>query len=247
VLVAVLLTGLAAGGCGSQGEGTGRSDDTTVTVFAAASLSAPFTELADQFEAEHPGVTVRLSFGGSSDLATQILAGAPADVFASADVTTMAALGDGVVDPRDLATNTLQIAVPPGNPADVEDFADLARDGVRLVVCAPEVPCGRASEAVAEAAGIQLDPVSREQSVTDVLGKVTSGEADAGLVYVTDVLGADDAVEGIAIPDLAEGVTTYRIATVAGSPQADLAAQFVAFVLAEAGQTVLEDAGFGVP
>lgn len=245
--VLALAVVLAAGGCGSRDEGSGASENATLTVLAAASLTAPFTELADRFEAEHPGVTVRLSFGGSSDLATQIMAGAPADVFASADVATMTSLGELAVAPRDLAANTLQIAVPPGNPAGIEDLADLARDGVRLVICASKVPCGRASEAVADANDVQLDPVSREQSVTDVLGKVASGEADAGLVYVTDVQGAGDAVEGIAVPEVASAVTTYRIATVADSPQEELARQLVAFVLADAGQTVLRDAGFGSP
>ena len=244
---AALAAVLSAGGCGSWEERSGGSDGTTLTVFAAASLTTAFTELADRFEVDHPGVTVRLSVGGSSDLATQILAGAPADVFASADAATMTVLGEVAVEPQDLATNTLQIAVPPDNPAGIESFADLARHGVRLVVCAPEVPCGRASEAGAEATDVQLNPVSREQSVTDVLGKVSSGEADAGLVYVTDVLGAGEAVEGIAVPEVAAVATTYRIATVADSPQEELARQFVAFVLAESGQAVLEADGFGAP
>ncbi len=182
--------------------GCGGSDDeaTTLTVYAAASLTASFGQLADEFEREHPGTEVQLSFGGSSDLVTQIQEGAHADVFASADLATMQKLTDDDLadgDPQDFATNTLEIAVPPGNPAGIRGLADLAAPGVNLVVCAPEVPCGAATRAVADAAGVTLNPVSEEQSVTDVLAKVTSGEADAGLVYRTDVQAAgESAVHG---------------------------------------------------
>ena len=219
-----------------------------MTVYAAASLTPTFTELAKQFEAEHEGVDVRLSFGGSSDLATQIQNGAPADVFASADTATMDELVQDdltAADPQDFATNTLEIAVPPGDPAHVSYLADLARPGLKLVICAPEVPCGAAAQQVARLAGITLDPVSEEQSVTDVLGKVTSGEADAGLVYVTDVKAAGDAVEGVPFAESKKVVNTYPIAPVADSGQSDLAQEFVDLVLSDAGQQVLRDAGFG--
>lgn len=232
--------------------GCGGSDDeaTTLTVYAAASLTATFEQLADEFEHEHPGTEVQLSFGGSSDLVTQIQEGAHADVFASADLATMQKLtDDDLADggPQDFATNTLEIAVPPGDPAGITGLEDLAKPGVNLVVCAPEVPCGAATGAVADAAGVTLNPVSEEQSVTDVLAKVTSGEADAGLVYRTDVQAAGKDVEGIEFPEADSVVNTYPIAVVQGSGEADLAHEFVDLVLGAAGQQVLADAGFGPP
>ncbi|MET0830077.1 MAG: molybdate ABC transporter substrate-binding protein [Microbacterium sp.] len=222
----------------------------SITVFAAASLKSTFTELAEQFEAAHPGTAVELNFAGSADLVTQIIEGAPADVFASADEKNMAKLTDaGLVagDPADFATNVLEIAVPPGNPAAIEVFADLAAPGVKLVICAPEVPCGAATVTVEEASGVTLAPVSEESSVTDVLGKVTSGEADAGLVYVTDVIAAGDAVEGIGFAESGDAVNTYPIAALTDAEEADVAAAFVEFITSEAGQAALTAAGFGQP
>lgn len=239
-----LLAPLAACGGGAD------EQRTTVTVYAAASLTSTFERLGTEFEREHPDAEVKLSFGGSSDLVTQIREGAPADVFASADTATMDKLtADGLAagTPRDFATNTLEIAVPPGNPAHITGLRDLAKPGVDLVVCAPEVPCGAATQAVAERAGVALDPVSQEQSVTDVLAKVTAGEADAGLVYVTDVRAAGDDVEGVEFPESAAVVNTYPIAAVEGSEHADLARQFVDLVLGETGRRVLTRAGFGTP
>ena len=229
--------------CGSNDSGSKQ----TLTVFAASSLTKTFTELGRQFEAEHPGVTVRLSFGGSSDLVEQIRSGAPADVFASADTKNMDKLGDAATDPQSFASNTLEIAVPPGNPAGITGLRDLEKPGVKLVVCAPEVPCGTATQSVARAAGLTLKPVSEEQSVTDVLGKVASGEADAGVVYVTDVKGAGSKVEGITFPEAAGAVNVYPIATLRGSKQSRLAREFVDLVLGRNGQKVLADAGFGTP
>lgn len=232
----------ACGGCGD-----GASTQKTVTVFAAASLTNTFTELAKQFEADHKGTTVKLSFGGSSDLVEQIQSGAPADVFASADENNMDKLGSDAENRKDFASNTLEIAVPPGNPAHIATFADLAKPGAKLVICAPEVPCGAATAQVAKDAGVTLKPVSEEQSVTDVLGKVTSGEADAGVVYVTDVKGAGDKVQGVTFPESSSAVNTYPIATVKDTKHTDLAQQFVDLVLGNAGQQVLADAGFGKP
>ena len=247
--VALGLT-LASCGNGSDGGGGSSGGGTTLTVYAASSLTATFGKIATQFEAAHDGVSVKLDFGGSSDLATQIQEGAPADVFASADTATMdklTAAGLTGGDPQDFATNTLEIAVPPGNPAGIKTFQDLARPGVDLVVCAPEVPCGAAARSVAQHAGVTLDPVSEEQSVTDVLGKVTSGEADAGLVYVTDVLAAGDQVQGSTFPESRSVVNTYPIATVKDGKQAALAREFVDTVTGSTGQQVLEAAGFGPP
>jgi molybdate transport system substrate-binding protein len=243
------LTGCSASAApaptGSPGAPSG-----SITVYAAASLKGTFTEIATAFEAEHPGATVELTFAGSSDLVTQITNGAPADVFASADEKNMAKLTDADLiegEPVDFATNTLEIAVPPANPAGIASFADLAREGVKTVVCAAQVPCGAATVTVETATGVDLQPVSEESSVTDVLGKVTSGEADAGLVYVTDVAAAGDAVTGIDFPESSQAVNTYPIAPVAGSADPDLAAAFTAYVAGDEGRRVLAAAGFGAP
>lgn len=254
---AVLAAGLAAcapgagNGSGTASPGAGNAAVSgTLKVFAAASLKATFTSLASQFEASHPGTKVVLSFAGSSDLVTQITQGAPADVFASADTKNMAKLADAnLLDgpAKNFATNVLEIAVPPSNPASIASFADLARPGVRVVACAPQVPCGAAATAVEKATGTSLTPVSEESSVTDVLGKVTSGEADAGLVYATDVLAAGDKVKGIPIPEADKAVNTYPIAAVRSSKSKELAGAFMALVTGSEGKKVLGDAGFGTP
>lgn len=239
-----VLVSVALAGCGSDGAGDGGS---TITVYAAASLTSTFEQIGEELEATHEGVEVDFNFAGSSDLVAQIQEGAPADVFASADEANMAKLtAEGLegAEPVAFASNTLQIVVPPGNPARVGSLADLAEDGLTLVVCAPEVPCGAATAAVAVAGGVELSPVSEEQSVTDVLSKVTTGEADAGLVYVTDVLAAGDAVEGVGLPEASAAVNTYPIATVGDSDAAELAQEFVDLVLSRTGQSILADAGF---
>ncbi|MFD6177609.1 MULTISPECIES: molybdate ABC transporter substrate-binding protein [unclassified Isoptericola] len=250
--VATLSVGAAAtalAGCGTSASGGEGGDGATLTVFAAASLQGSFEDLAEQFEATHDGVDVRLSFAGSSDLVAQIQQGAPADVFASADTANMDKLvaDDLVGAPQDFATNSLEIAVPPGNPAGVATLADLADPDVKLVLCAPEVPCGAASARVADAAGLDLQPVSEEQSVTDVLGKVIAGEADAGLVYVTDVAAAGDDVEGVELPESAGAVNTYPIAPVTDTDHEELARQFVDLVLSDDGQQTLAGYGFAAP
>ncbi len=253
-----LLAGLAAAAlvtataCGSDDGDAGPSgaEVTTLTVFAAASLKGAFTELGSSFEDDHDGVEVRLSFAGSSDLVAQIQQGAGADVFASADTANMDKLvADDLVDgdPVDFATNTLQIATSPDNPAGVESLQDLAGKDVQVVVCAPEVPCGAAAAQVEQNAGVDIEPVSEEQSVTDVLGKVTAGEADAGLVYVTDVSAAGDQVHGVPFPESKDVVNVYPIATLARSEQTDLAQEFVDLVTGDEGRKVLGDAGFGLP
>lgn len=222
----------------------------TITVFAAASLKATFTKLASDFEAKNPGTKVTLSFAGSSDLVTQLSQGAPADVFASADTKNMAKLADASLlegSPSDFATNVLTIAVPTANPASISSFADLAKPGVKVVICASQVPCGAATQTVETASGTTLQPVSEESSVTDVLGKVASGEADAGLVYVTDVKTAGDKVKGIPFPESAQAVNTYPIAAVRNSRNKDLASAFIAAVTGSEGRRVLLDAGFGTP
>jgi molybdate transport system substrate-binding protein len=222
----------------------------TLTVFAAASLKNAFTEVGGTFEGSHPGTSVTFSFAGSADLVSQLQAGAPADVFASADTTNMdKAQADRLLlgDPVPFASNTLQIAVPPDNPAGISSLADLGRAGVKLVTCAPGVPCGAATQRVARAAGVTLRPVSEETSVTDVLNKVQSGEADAGLVYVTDVTGAQGKVRGVAFPESAKAVNHYPIAVLAAGKQQDLAREFVELVTGPQGQRVLSAAGFAQP
>lgn len=245
IRAAVAMTAvLALAGCGSSSEG---SEDRTLTVFAAASLTDTFTELAEEFEADHPGVKVTTSFGGSSDLVAQIQDGAPADVFASADTKNMDKLGDLATDRQDFAANTLEIATPPGNPAEIAGFQDLAGSGTKVVVCAAAVPCGNATAQMEEETGVDIEPVSEEQSVSDVLAKVTSGDADAGVVYVTDVTAAGDTVTGVEFDESDQVVNTYPIGTIDGSDDADLARQFVDLVLSGTGQKVLTDAGFSQP
>ncbi len=247
--VASLLLLLAA--CGSEdGDRVGPTKQQTLTVFAAASLKGAFTEIGNQFEAEFEGVTVKFNFAGSSDLVAQIQQGAPADVFASADTKNMdIAYSANVLDgrPLDFATNTLEIVTPPGNPAGVDSLDDLAAPGIKVVLCAEQVPCGSAAQKVEEASGLDIKPVSEEQSVTDVLGKVISGEADAGLVYVTDVKAAGDKVNGVTFPESADAVNTYPIAALKGAAGDGLAGAFISFVTGRDGQAVLAAAGFGKP
>lgn len=244
-LAGVLLVPFVLAGCGADA-----GEQQTLTVFAAASLREPFTEIGEDFETDHPDVSVTFNFAGSSDLVAQLQQGAPADVFASADTATMdKAADDGLVEsePVDFATNTLQIATPPDNPAGVETLEDLARGDVTVVLCAPEVPCGAAARSIQETSGVDIEPVSEEQSVTDVLGKVTSGEADAGLVYVTDVIAAGDAVKGITFPESSEAVNTYPMAALADAEQAELAQQLIDLVTGTEGRRVLQAAGFTAP
>jgi molybdate transport system substrate-binding protein len=246
----ILLLGASVAACGDDGDGGSGGQDVTLTVYAAASLTQTFEQIGAEFESEHDGVKVDFSFGGSSDLVAQIQQGAPADVFASADTANMDKLtadDPQADDPQNFASNTLEIATPPGNPAGITSFADLAQDGLNVVVCAPEVPCGAATVKAEEATGVTLQPVSEEQSVTDVLAKITSGEADAGLVYVTDVTGAGDAVTGVPFPESSDIVNTYPIVVLEDSEHADLADDFVDLVLGETGQAILEEAGFAQP
>ena len=245
----LLLLGVVAALGAQAGCTAGYSEgDRTLRVYAASSLSAAFEVLAQDFETSHDGVDVQLVLGGSSDLVAQIDQGARADVLATADEATMGALVAADLaagDPQPFATNELVIAVPPGNPADVRSLTDLVRSEVQLVTCAPEVPCGAAAEVLADRAGVDLRPVSEEQSVSGVLDKVRSGEADAGLVYVTEVAAADGAVTGIEVPEAAGVRNVYPIVTVAGSDQPELARKFVDLVRSERGRAVLARLGFG--
>ena len=245
LLAAVASVALLAGCTAAPAD-----EQTSVRVYAAASLQAAFDDLAEGFELAHPEIDVEpIVYDGSSTLATQIVEGAPADVFASANAETMAdveAAGVTAEQPQIFATNTLVIAVPAGNPGDVTGLADLADPATAVVQCAVEVPCGAATATLLESAGVTVTPVSEEQNVTAVLTKVAAGEADAGFVYRTDAA-AEDAVEAIVPPEAADVVNRYPIAPLSGASDASAAALFVAYVLSEAGRDVLDEHGFGAP
>jgi molybdate transport system substrate-binding protein len=218
-------------------------------VFAAASLTESFTAIGSAFQAANPGTKVRFSFGASSALAQQITSGAPADVFASASPENMQQVTDGKAanDSTAFARNVLEIAVPPGNPARVNALADLGKPGVKVVLCQPQVPCGALAQTVLGKAGVTLEPVSLEADVKSTLAKVQLGEADAALVYVTDVAAAGAKVKGIEIPADVNAATTYPIAALTNARNTGLARAFVAYVLSSAGQSELAKAGFEAP
>nr|WP_201468602.1 molybdate ABC transporter substrate-binding protein [Microbacterium hydrocarbonoxydans] len=245
---ALALTGCAAGAGSPTPPATGDTSESVgsseLTVYAAASLSGAFDEIAAAFTEKNPDVDFSGVYDGSSTLVTQLLAGAPADVFASADEANMQKLEDAAVDPALFASNTLVIAVPAGNPGGVETLDDLA--DVTTVLCAPEVPCGAASATLLSNADVAIDAASLEQNVTAVLTKVAADEADAGLVYATDVAGRDD-VEVI-VPDGAGAVVNhYPIAALSEASNPAAAEAFVAFVLSDQGQRILAAHGFGSP
>ncbi|MFI8633602.1 molybdate ABC transporter substrate-binding protein [Microbacterium sp. NPDC077663] len=245
--VALAALVLALTGCAAPAAAPSASGDDvsgSLTVYAAASLQASLDEMAEAFTAQHPGVQISPVYDGSSTLATQITEGAPADVFASADEATMASVAEFASDPAVFATNTLVIVVPAGNPKGVTTLADLS--DVVTVLCAPEVPCGAASARLLEGADVTVDAASLEQNVTAVLTKVAAGEADAGLVYATDVVGRDDV--GSIVPEGAdEVVNRYEIAALTDAANPNAAEAFVDFVLSDAGQKILADRGFGAP
>lgn len=222
-----------------------------ITVFAAASLQPAFEELAEQFEQANPDVSITFDFQGSQDLVAALAEGDEADVLATANNTTMTdAAQQGLVGEQvEFATNVLTLIVPAGNPAGITGL-DSSLDGADLVICAPTVPCGEATQKVTAELGITLSPVSEEQKVTDVRGKVESGEADAGIVYTTDAAASGDAVESIALPENSV-VNHYPIAvttSAASSGNAAAAQAFIDLVMSEAGQAVLQGTyGFGAP
>jgi len=255
--VATALVGtIALAGCAPSPDpvssNSASADELTgeLTIFAAASLSGAFDELATQFEQQHPNIDVLpISYDGSSVLAKQLIEGAAADVFASADGANMAKVTDeGLADDAPaFATNTMQIAVAPGNPHGIDGVDDLTDTSLLTVLCAPEVPCGNASHTLLDAAGVALTPASEEQNVTAVLTKVKSGEADAGLVYRTDVTAAGDEVEGVDIEGAEKATNVYPLTALANAQNTHAAQAFADFVLSDAGQKVLADFGFGAP
>ncbi|MEU9589143.1 molybdate ABC transporter substrate-binding protein [Streptomyces sp. NPDC048219] len=222
----------------------------TVTVFAAASLKESFTALGKTFEKEHPGTRVTFNFGGSDTLAASITSGAPADVFASASPKTMATVtdaGDAAGAPTTFVRNQLEIATLPGNPDKISSLKDLTRSGLKVVLCDKTVPCGAAAQKALDASGIELTPASYEQDVKSALTKVELKEADAAVVYKTDVKAAGEKVAGVDFPESAKAVNDYPIALLKQAPNADAGRAFVELVKSAEGQKVLTGAGFRTP
>ncbi|MFI5911332.1 molybdate ABC transporter substrate-binding protein [Dactylosporangium sp. NPDC051541] len=260
VAVALGLTGLA--GCSddsgansanppaaaSSGAGTGVTG--TVNVFAAASLTESFTKIGQAFEAANPGSKVTFNYAGSSALATQINQGAPADVFASAapaNMKTVTDAGNASGEPTTFAKNQLVIAVAPGNPKGIKGLADLAKPGIKVALCAEQVPCGAAAKTALTAANVKLTPVTLEQDVKAALSKLTLGEVDAALVYRTDAHAAARDVDDVEFPESAGAINSYPIVVLKNAPNAAGAKAFVAYVLSDKGKGVLADAGFQAP
>jgi molybdate transport system substrate-binding protein len=255
-LAAIVLAATAVAGCSSSsssstasGSSSSAAQTGTITVLAASSLKETFTQLGQQFEAAHPGDTVKFSFGASSALAEQINSGAPADVFASAATKNM----DQVVttgnasNPQNFAENVMEVAVPPGNPAKVTSVNDLAKSSVKVALCQPQVPCGVVAAQVFENAKITVKPVTLQPDVKSVLTQVELGNVDSGVVYVTDVQAAGSKVKGVTIPANVNATTTYPIAALTHSKEQAIAQAFVAYVLSPPGEQVLKAAGFQQP
>ena len=242
LLVTLLLAAtLAVAACGSA---SGGDSDSTVNVLAASSLTEAFTKLGGQYEAAHPGVKVVFDFAGGPELVTQLKQGAPADVFAVVDSATMDSVADLVGGRQAFAGNTLAIVVAPGNPRQVHSLADLSSPDLKVVLVAPEVPSGKYTQQVLDKAGVAVKPVSLEQNVKGVVTKVSLDEADAGIVYVTDVTAAKDRVEGVPIPAGQNLMAAYWIAPVGSSKQRAQAQDFVTLVLSAEGQKTLQGFGF---
>lgn len=240
----LLLLVPAAAGCGSDGADGSRE----LTVLAAASLTETFTALAAEFESDHPDVEVRLAFDSSATLAEQAVGGAPADVLATADTRTMDRAGQAqAAEPQVFATNEMVLVVPADNPAGVTGFADVADGGTTYVVCVETAPCGAVWAEIASDRGVRAEPASLEVDVKSVLAKVTSGEADAGLVYATDAVAAGAQVRSFPVPGSQDHVTEYPVAPLLQSDDLALAEEFVDLVLSERGRDVLDAAGFGAP
>ncbi|GAB7106103.1 molybdate ABC transporter substrate-binding protein [Streptomyces phaeofaciens JCM 4814] len=252
---------LALSACSSDDSASSGSDSSAsatasdklsgeVTVFAAASLKESFTTLGEEFEKAHPGTKVTFNFGGSDSLAASITGGAPADVFASASPKTMKIVtdaGGASGTPATFVRNQLEIATLPGNPDKIASLKDLTKSGLKVVLCDKEVPCGAAAQKALDASGLKLTPVSYEQDVKAALTKVELKEADAAVVYKTDVNAAGDKVEGVDFPESADAVNDYPIALLKDSQNTEAAQAFITLVQSAEGQKVLTEAGFLKP
>ncbi|MFI8100794.1 molybdate ABC transporter substrate-binding protein [Streptomyces sp. NPDC086023] len=248
---------LPLGACGSDGGKDAAKDSTTspsaeakgakLTVLAASSLTNVFEKAKASYEKSHPGTRITFSFAGSQELAAQVRQGAPADALVTADTKTMDGLAAETGTPAVIARNRLVIATGKGNPHKVGALKDLADTGLKVVLAAPEVPVGRYSKKILDAQKIVVKPVSQEPNVRAVLSKVELGEADAGLVYKTDVTSAADKVDAVEIPDDQNAVASYPAATLKGSENSEAAAAFVAWLSSPEAQKILRDAGFQKP
>jgi molybdate transport system substrate-binding protein len=252
--MAVMLIAACGGARGGEttitGAATGTSLRGELLVSAAASLADVFAELGSDFEAAHPGVDVQLNLGSSASLRQQVLEGAPADVFASADMSNMTRLvdaGETTGGPVIFARNRMEIAVPAGNPAGITGLDDFADDELLIGLCAEQVPCGAYAREVLRNAGVAPSVDSNEPDVRALLTKVEAGELDAGITYLTDVLSTGGAVEGLAIREDVNVMADFPISTLVGASNPEVAARFVAFVLSGQGQTILDGYGFSSP
>jgi molybdate transport system substrate-binding protein len=245
--VVLLVVAVVAAGCGGNDDSPGGESPTEIKVFAAASLTAAFNQLGERYTAANNGTKVTFNFAGSQALATQIQQGAPADVFASADLPNMDKVKDLVGEPRVFASNQLQIVVEQGNPMGVKTLDDLARSDLKVVLAAPDVPAGKYAKQALAKAGVTVKPVSQEDNVKAVVTKVSLGEADAGIVYVTDVTAGGDKVEGVDIPKEQNVTATYPIAVVEASTHQSQAQAFMDLALSDQGQQVLKSYGFLPP
>ena len=257
--VAALLALSACSSSGDDSSATTKSDTSSsaspklsgsITVFAAASLKESFTTLKADFEKAHPGTTVNFSFGGSDTLAAQITSGAPADVFASASPKTMAIVTDkkdNATTPATFVRNQLEIATLPGNPDKISSLKDLTNSSLKVVLCDKAVPCGAAAQKALDASKLKLTPVSYEEDVKSALNKVVLKEADAAVVYKTDVKAAGSKVEGVEFPESANAINDYPITLLKDAPNPAVAKAFVALVQSAEGRQVLTDAGFLKP
>ena len=241
---------LLVAGCSSSDDSSGDTSTKTtdVRIFAAASLQGSFDDLAKAFTDAHPEYRVApIVYDGSQALAQQIIEGADVDVIAFANESSLVPVTDAGLAGKGqiFATNTLQIAVAPGNPQNITTLADLAKPGVTTVLCAPEVPCGSASQKLLSQAGVEVKPVSEETNVTSVVQRVANGEADAGLVYATDVAASDGKLTGITPPNADDAINRYPIVVPNDAPSHDAGQAFVDFVLSDDGQKILKQYGFG--
>ncbi|MFD4344506.1 molybdate ABC transporter substrate-binding protein [Streptomyces coelicoflavus] len=240
----------SGGGSGTSSAGGPDKPSGTVNVFAAASLTESFTKLGKNFEEQHPGTKVVFNFGGSDSLAAGITSGAPADVFASASPKTMKVVtdaGDAAGTPATFVRNRLEIATLPGNPDKIASLKDLTGDDLKVVLCDKTVPCGAAAQKALTAADLKLTPVSYEEDVKSALNKVVLKEADAAVVYRTDVKAAGDKVEGVEFPESAKAVNDYPITLLKDAPNAAVGKAFIELVQSAEGQKVLTEAGFTAP
>lgn len=251
LLAALAMAGIAVASCGGddapQTSTSGSAVVGSVVVFAASSLTEAFTAIGTAFQVANPDATVTFNFAGSSDLVTQINEGAPADVYASADDSNMAKLteaGGNATEPVVAARNTFEIIVAPGNPKGIAGVADLADPDLIVVLCADTVPCGTGAAEVLANAGVTVTPKSYEEKVKGVVTKVTVGEADAGIVFVTDVIAAGDAAARVPIPADVNVVSNYPIVVTKNAPNAAAAQAFVDFVASAEGQAILAKYGF---